>query len=97
MTAPWISQLAALGLEGWILGLESLAVIGLRSARLSAFDAAAGREAQLMVHEKIVAALDLQADMVAGRLGSDPIGVSRAVVRHYGRRVRANHRRLAAA
>ncbi len=97
MIEKLVGQWIALGVDSWVLGVESAAVIALRSARLSAFDAAAEHEAQLMVTEKVRAAIDLGMDFMAGRLGSDPIGVSRAVVRHYGRRVRANHRRLAAA
>ena len=90
MTAAWLQ----LGFDSWRLGMESASVIGLRAMKLAAGNDAAAREAQLMVNEKIAAANDLNLALLTGRFGGDPVSVGHGVVRHYGRRVRANRRRL---
>jgi hypothetical protein len=87
---PWFG----LGLDAWALGVESAAVIGLRTLRLAAGGAAARAEALRMVQEKVGAGLDLQARAMTGALGLSPSRAAAQTVRHYRRRVRSNLRRL---
>jgi hypothetical protein len=81
-------DLARLGAESWI-------VMGLRMAKLAGGGPAAMFEAQRMVAEKSVAALEAQ--MAAGLAfaqGATHHAVTRSTVAGYRRRVRANRRRL---
>ena len=94
MTSSPYTAWASAGLDAWTLGMEASAVIGLRLAKIAIGDAEAGREAQLMVAEKVQAALELQASLLTGRLGSTPLSGTQGLLRHYGRKVRANKRRL---
>ena len=93
MPSPYAAWASA-GLDAWTLGMDASAVIGLRLAKIAIGDAAAGREAQLMVAEKVQAALEMQADLMTGRFGSTPLSGTQGLLRHYGRKVRANRRRL---
>ena len=70
-----------------MLAVESNRVIGLRTMKLMRGGKRAQREAELMVHEKIDAALDATARLLAGASGD-------AIVRRYRRRVAANAKRL---
>ena len=88
--SPWIG----LGFDAWRLGLEASAVIGMRSARIAFGDAGAQAEAELMVREKVNAALDLQKLALTGGLGGSPASATARVLSHYRRKVRANKRRL---
>ena len=94
MTAFPYAAWTTAGLDAWSLALEASAVIGLRLAMLARGGAEAEREAQLMVSEKLLAALKLQTDLVTGRLGSTPLSATQGVLQHYGGKVRANRRRL---
>jgi hypothetical protein len=87
---PW----AALGLGAWRLGLDSAAVIGLRSLKIAAGGSAGAAEVRRMVTEKIDAALALQALALKGGLGATPQRAAAKTLAHYRRRVQANHRRL---
>lgn len=82
------------GIDAWALGLEASAVIGLRAAKIAAGGIGAGEEAQLMVSEKMLAALELQAAFATGRMGSTPLSGAKQALRHYRRKVRANRKRL---
>lgn len=82
------------GLDAWRLGAEASAVIGLRTARLAAGGDAAAREAALMVSEKVGAALELQADLLAAGSASTPLAATRRALRLYRGKVAANRRRL---
>lgn len=82
LAAPW---------RLWALGLESAAVVGLRSLRIAAGGAAAQREMGRMVSEKLLAAMELQAKALTGGLSGDAMGKS---VAHYRCKVRANRKRL---
>ncbi len=93
MQSPYAAWASA-GFDAWTLGMDASAVIGLRLARIAVGDAEAGREAQLMVTEKLEAALEMQADLMTGRFGSTPLSGTQGLLRHYGRKVRANKRRL---
>lgn len=75
----------------WALGLESAAVVGLRSLTIAAGGAAAQREMTRMVSEKVAAAMELQARALTGGLSGDALSKS---VAHYRRKVRANRKRL---
>ncbi len=87
---PWFQ----IGLDSWALGVDASAVIGLRVMKIAAGDAAAQAESQLMVVEKVEAALDLQTKLLTGALGATPAAMAAKTLKHYGRKVRANRRRL---
>jgi hypothetical protein len=70
-----------------MLAVESNRVIGLRTMKLMRGGKSAQREAELMVREKIDAAFDATARLLAGASGD-------AIVRRYRRRVAANAKRL---
>jgi hypothetical protein len=70
-----------------MLALESNRVVALRCMKLMQGGRKAQREAELMVREKIVAAMRAGGDLVAGASGDD-------IVRQYRRRVAANAKRL---
>jgi hypothetical protein len=70
-----------------MLAVESNRVIGLRVMKLMRGGKRAQREAELMVREKIDAALDASVKLIAG-------ASSDAIVRRYRRRVAANAKRL---
>ncbi|NIJ22107.1 hypothetical protein FHS95_003818 [Sphingomonas naasensis] len=85
---------ASAGIDAWALGMEASAVIGLRVMRMATGGADAAAEAQLMVSEKMQAALELQTAMVTGQLGNTPLASTRKTIRHYRRKVKANRKRL---
>jgi hypothetical protein len=60
--------------DGAMLALESCEVIRLRLAKLATVDRDAEREARLMVSEKIDAALEVSAKLLAGARPADIIG-----------------------
>lgn len=82
------------GVEGWLLGVESVSVIALRLVKLAAGGAPATAEGRRMISEKIAAGRALQARALTGRLGASAPGAARRTIRLYRRRVRANRRRL---
>jgi len=77
------------------LGVEAASVIGLRSMKIATGGPAANAEAELMVREKMEAALALQSLAMIGALGSTAPGIASKTLAHYRRRVQANRRRLA--
>ncbi len=87
---PWLR----LGLDAWSLGMESSAVIALRTMKLAAGGSAAEAESQLMIEEKVRAGLELQAMALTGGLGLTPEHSAAKTMAHYRRKVRANRRRL---
>lgn len=84
----------ALGMDAWLLGAEAASVIALRSAKMALGGTDAQLEAQRMVAEKAEAAWDLGVLFATGGLGQRPETIARRTVAHYGKRVRANRRRL---
>jgi hypothetical protein len=70
-----------------LLALESNRVIALRSAKLMLGGKEAQREVELMVREKLDAALEAGASVMGGASGPQ-------IIRQYRRRVRANAKRL---
>ena len=87
---PWLRA----NMAAWSLGIEASTVIMLRTMRIAAGGAAAQREAEKMVTEKIEAALDLQTKAMTGALGVRPETATHRTLSHYRRKVRANRRRL---
>lgn len=79
------------------MALDAATVMGMRAVRLSALDAAALAEAQLMVAEKLEAAAALQLKAVTGGLGKSPATAARRTMAHYRGKVAKNRRRLARA
>ena len=74
---------------GAMLAVEASEVVRLRCEKLSYGDEAAGQEAVLMVSEKIAAAFEAAAGLLAGATPA-------AIVRRYREHVAANARRLSA-
>ena len=83
-----------LGLDAWLLGAEAAGVMAQRGALLAMGGAEAQLEAQRMVAEKAEAAWDLGVAFATGGLGMRPETIARRTLAHYGKRVRANRRRL---
>ena len=78
------------GLDAWTLGLETSAVIGMRIAKCASGGDLDGKEARLMVAEKVASALTLQSEL----FGLSPLAGTRKALGHYRRKVSANRRRL---
>lgn len=92
MGNPWMR----LGINAWALGLESSAVIGLRTLKIAAGGAEGQAETRRMVSEKVDAVVALQMMALTGGLGATPHRAAARAVAHYRRKVRANRRRLTA-
>jgi hypothetical protein len=86
---PWLR----LSLDAMKLGVESQSVVALRLMKFAGGGPGAAAEAQLMVTEKIRAAVAAQAHLTSSALTGGPDGAQRAMTM-YRRRVRANRRRL---
>lgn len=91
MRNPWLG----IGFDMWTLGMESASVIGLRTMKLAQGGAAAEREAELMVSEKLSTAFDVQMSLMTGGFGLNPATATRKAVGQYAKKVRANRKRLA--
>ncbi|MGD1876789.1 MAG: hypothetical protein ACFB13_04720 [Kiloniellaceae bacterium] len=87
---PWVG----LAWDSWALGLEASSVVGLRSLRIAAGGASGAAEARRMVSEKIEAAVAGQTLVLTGGLGVTAPAAASKTLKHYGRKVRANRRRL---
>lgn len=82
------------GMDMWMLGAEAGTVMALRMARITTGGAAGAAEAELMVTEKVRAAIELQTRLMTGALGVTPLGATHGTVKHYRRKVAANNKRL---
>ncbi len=82
------------GMDMWMLGAEAGTVIALRMARIAAGGAAGAAEAEMMVTEKVRAAIELQTRLMTGALGVTPLGATQGTLKHYQRKVAANNKRL---
>ena len=82
------------GFDMWMLGAEAASVMALRTARIAAGGVAGAAEAELMVTEKVHAAIELQTRLMTGALGMTPLGATQGTLKHYRRKVAANKRRL---
>ena len=87
---PWVG----LAWDSWALGLEASSVVGLRSLRIAAGGASGAAEARRMVSEKIEAAVAWQTLVLTGGRGVTAPAAAAKTLKHYGRKVRANRRRL---
>lgn len=83
-----------LGLDAWLLGAEAMGVIAQRGALIALGGPKAQLEAERMVAEKAEAAWDLGLAFATGGLGVRPETIAGRTLAHYGKRVRANRRRL---
>lgn len=86
----WLEMTRDLGL----FALESAEVMARRSIRLARADNRARAEFQLMVGEKVRAAVELQRGFSRGKLGATRARAARGVLNAVRRKVRANRRRL---
>ena len=87
---PW----AGMAWNAWAMGLEASTVIGLRTLKIAAGGPAAQAEIDLMVSEKIKAALSLPMLAMTGQLGATGPAVAARSLTHLRKTVRANRRRL---
>ena len=76
------------------LGMDSQAVIAERLTRLARGDVAAGVEASRMMTEKTLALGEAQARIASALMTGRMDKVGPDIARLYGRKVRANRRRL---
>ncbi|HQR89975.1 MAG: hypothetical protein B7Y78_06980 [Caulobacter sp. 35-67-4] len=90
---PW----AGLAWNAWAMGLEASTVIGLRTMKIAAGGAAAQAEIDLMVGEKMTAAMTLPMLAMTGQLGTNGPAVAAGSISHLRKKVRANRRRLSKA
>lgn len=82
-----------LGVDMWMLRLESTTVIGLRTLKLAAGGATIERESRRMVEEKLAAVADLPAVLATLR-AITPEGLTSSALHHFSKKVRANRKRL---
>lgn len=97
MTRP-ISNAAAhqwtrLWLNASFVMADAAMVMAMRSWRMMLGGPAATREGELMVAEKVEAGFEIAGALASGRVKT-PAGAARKTVSVYGKRVRANRRRL---
>jgi hypothetical protein len=71
-------------------------MIGLRTIKIAAGGAAAEKESQQMIAEKITAAVELPLKL-ANSGATSPAAMTKSTLRHYSKKVRANRRRLSQA
>ncbi len=91
MWNPWL----ALSAQAAALGWEAQRVIALRLMRIAAGGASGRDEAQRMMTEKLAAAAEAQAAVAASAIaGGSSHRAAKKVLGVYGKRVRANRRRL---
>lgn len=88
--AAWMKA----GFDLWMLGAEAGTVMTLRMARIAGGGSAGAAETDLMVSEKVRAAIQLQIRLMTGALGFTPLGAVQGSVTHYRRKVAANRKRL---
>ena len=88
--APWMK----LSMDAMLLGVEAQTVIGLRMMKMTAGGAAAATEAELMITEKVSAALEAQRHLALAALTGDGARSASRAMAHYRGKVRDNRRRL---
>lgn len=87
---PWLK----LSMDAFRLGAEANTVIALRMMKMAGGGAAAAAEAELMVSEKIAAAMQIPGQLAVGALSGNVHAGPRKAIALYRRKVRANRRRL---
>ncbi|MES2336703.1 MAG: hypothetical protein V4537_01250 [Pseudomonadota bacterium] len=85
---------ATAGFDAWMLGWQSAAVMGLRTAKIASGGDPDGTETRLMFAEKIETLVELQTKLMTGGMGTTPLSGSQATLKVYRRKVAANRRRL---
>jgi hypothetical protein len=91
MWNPWLALSAQTALLGW----EAQRVIALRLMRIAGGGARGQAEAQRMVTEKLAAAVEAQAVLASSAIeGGSSHRAGKKMLDVYGKRVRANRRRL---
>ena len=93
MTAPDPMHWTRLMIDAWRLSADAGMVIALRSWRVMAGGPAAGRELQKAFSEKAEAGAELAGALAGGSVRT-PEAAARKTLAVYGKRVRANRRRL---
>ena len=78
------------------LGVEAQSVIALRTMKMATGGAGASEEINLMISEKVQAAMDAQCELTTAAMAGRTDGPAKAVAL-YRRRVRANQKRLTGA
>lgn len=78
----------------WQTWFDMAFVMPMRIARIAGGGAIGEREAVRMVNEKIAANMELAIKMASGSLGADLASITKGGAHHYGRKVRANRKRL---
>lgn len=86
-------QWARLWLQSSVLMADAAMVMTLRGWRIMAGGRAASSEAERMIAEKLEAGFELAGALAAGKLHTPAAGAQKALD-VYGRRIRANRRRL---
>lgn len=84
----------SLAFDSWMLSMEAAQVVWLRSLRVMSGGKAAENEVQRMVTEKLLANALLWPALVAGGFTQSPEQIGARTLRHYGKPIRANRRRL---
>jgi hypothetical protein len=88
---PWLALASQAAIVGW----EAQQVIALRLMRIAAGGSRGRDEAQRMVSEKVAAFAEAQAIVTASAAGGGTSrGAGKKVLNVYGKRIRANRRRL---
>ncbi len=91
MWNPWLALSAQAAFVAW----EAQRVIALRLLRIAGGGGRGQAEAQRMVTEKLAAAVEAQAVLTASAIeGGSGHRVGKKMLNVYGKRVRANRRRL---
>ncbi len=85
---------AAMAMQGTMLAIESQQVIALRLTKLALGTPDGGREAELMVTEKVQAMVDSGHMMFTAALGGHADMGAEKIIKHYRTTVRANRHRL---
>jgi hypothetical protein len=88
------STWVALSFDVWSLYLDAMTVVGLRTVKMAAGGTASDREARLMITEKMASAFQIGLAAATGSLGHSPQDAIDMTLRHYGRKIRANKKRL---
>ena len=86
-------QWTRLWLDGSFLMADAAMVMALRGWRMMAGGRPAAREAERMVGEKVESGFELAGAIAAGKIRS-PEGAARKALDVYGKRIRANRKRL---
>ncbi len=82
------------GYDAMMLGYEAWTVIALRTMRAATGHADTERETRRMVDEKWDAAFGLPFALWSNLFDMTPLAMTNRTLSHYGKRVRANRRRL---